>query len=68
VLLAEPSIVIDHDLCGDEKTFGVSLRYVRQIKQTASIHIGGTFFDGSKSSRHPHPVNATEARAKIGTQ
>ena len=49
-------------------TFGLSLRYVRQINQTASFHIGGTFSDGSKSSRHPHPVNATEAHAKIGTQ
>lgn len=56
------------NLRDDENTFGLSLRYVRQINQTASFHIGGTFSNGSKSSRHPHPVNATEARAKIGTQ
>jgi hypothetical protein len=48
LLLAQPSIFIDRYLCGDEKTLGVSLRYVRQINQTASFHIGGTFSDGSK--------------------
>ena len=56
------------NLRDDENTVGVSVRYVRQINKNISFHVDGTFSEGSKSSRHPNPVNATEARSKTVAQ
>lgn len=52
------------NLYGDENTFGVSLRYIRQINENISFHLDGTISKGSRASRHPDPVNATEATSK----
>lgn len=53
---------------GDENTFGASLGYVRQIDKNITFNVDATFSEGSKSSRHPNPVNTSEATSKTIAQ
>lgn len=56
------------NLHDDGETVGVSLRYVRQINKNISFHVDAMFSEGSQSSRHPNPVNGTEATSKTVAQ
>ena len=56
------------NLRDDGDTVGVSFRYVRQINKNISFHVDAEFSEGLQSSRHPNPVNATEARSKTIAQ
>ncbi len=57
-----------YNLRDDENTLGLSVRYSRQISKGMSFHVDGVFSESSKSSRHPNPVDATEALSKTIAQ